>query len=78
MLLTALEKRWNFALGDRHAKAHAFDEFAQCIDEMTWREHERSYRFATCRLDVNLIPRWLQYGRTQDLELWVLTLEEQM
>ena len=76
MLLTALERRWNFAIGDRSAKAHAFDEFVQCIDEMRWTEKERCYKFTTFRLDINLIPQWLQYDRTQDLELWVLKLEE--
>lgn len=74
--MTALEKRWNFGIGDTFARAHAFDEFMQCIDEMMWAEKGRTYKFAASSLDINLIPQWLQYDKTSDLELWVLKLEE--
>lgn len=76
-LLTAMEKRWNFAIGDTSARAHAFEEFMHCIEEMTWQENEKTFRIAASRLDVNLIPQWFRYDRNADLELWTLELCQQ-
>jgi hypothetical protein len=76
-VLTAVEKRFNFAVGDTEPKAHAFEYFLSLLEsDGGWDNPatDKGPQLAATPLECRRVPQWLRYERGRDLELWVLKL----
>jgi len=77
IVITAMERRFNFAAGDTEARAHAFDYFSAFLEPDVNGEgsvSDKGPQLAASPLDWQSVPQWLQYERGRDLELWILTV----
>ena len=70
-----MERRINFAIGDTHARAHAMDEFVKLVETMSCNLGSQGFALSVTKLQVGKIPKWFEYDRGSDLELWMLCLQ---
>lgn len=69
-LFLSLEKRLNFTLSELEVACPAYDHFRECLSKL--QRTEGALHYDVQRIDTTF-PQFLQYERTQQLELWKIT-----
>ncbi|KAI0236223.1 Methyltransferase-like protein 22 [Lamellibrachia satsuma] len=69
-LFLSIEKRLNFSLLDLDVACPAYNHFRKCLNDL--QETEGTHSFNMQQIDT-AFPQFLQYERTQQLELWKIT-----